>query len=203
MSRKLFGSFLVVCAIAGCSGNVRAPSSPHDEFLAQFGASCGQAYAGRIVANEPADPADPFIGQPLVMHVRDCALDEVRIPFHVGDDRSRTWIIRRTADGLSLEHDHRHADGSSDELSMYGGDTATPGTAQRQSFPADEFSRALFERIGRAVSTTNVWSLEIEPGGRFVYELARPGRLFRVEFDLSRPVAVPPPAWGYAPPAAG
>jgi hypothetical protein len=135
--------------------------------------------------------------------VRDCGAGELRIPFHVGDDRSRTWIIRRTDGGLSLEHDHRHADGSPDVLTLYGGDTATPGTVQRQSFPADAYSRELFERTGRTVSLTNVWSLEIVPGERFVYELARPGRLFRVEFDLTQPVAVPPPAWGYEPPGEG
>jgi hypothetical protein len=34
--------------------------------------------------------------------------------------------------------------------------------------------------------------MEVEPGRVFVYELSRPGgRLFRVEFDLARPVANP------------
>jgi hypothetical protein len=32
---------------------------------------------------------------------------------------------------------------------------------------------------------TNVWAMEIEPKQVFIYELARPGRLFRVEFDLT------------------
>jgi hypothetical protein len=205
MSRIPIGALVIVLLTTACvgGGGERAPASPHDAFLAQFAASCGQAYAGRIVANEPADPADPFIGKSLVMHVRDCGADELRIPFHVGEDRSRTWIIRRTDSGLSLEHDHRHADGSSDVLTMYGGDTSAPGTARRQSFPADAYSRELFERTGRTVSLTNVWSLEIEPGERFVYELARPGRLFRVEFDLSQAVPVPPPAWGYEAPGGG
>jgi hypothetical protein len=27
------------------------------------------------------------------MHVRDCGPDSIRIPFHVGADRSRTWLI--------------------------------------------------------------------------------------------------------------
>ena len=31
------------------------------------------------------------------MHVRDCSERELRIPFHVGDDRSRTWVVTRTA----------------------------------------------------------------------------------------------------------
>jgi hypothetical protein len=34
---------------------------------------------------------------------------------------------------------------------------------------------------------------------RFVYELSRPdGRLFRVEFDLTVPIAPPPAPWGAA-----
>jgi hypothetical protein len=78
---------------------------------------------------------------------------------------------------------------------MYGGDTAVPGTAARQEFPVDAESRALFERQGLTASVTNTWAMEIEPG-RFRYELARPGRLFQVDFDLSAPVAVPPPPWG-------
>jgi len=74
----------------------------------------------------------------------------------------------------------------------------TPGTASRQEFPVDAESIATFEREGLKASVTNVWAMEIEPDGRFVYELARPGgRLFRVEFDLSKPVEPPPAPWGH------
>jgi hypothetical protein len=130
------------------------------------------------------------------MHVRHCTPGELRIPFHVGTDRSRTWVLTRTGAGLRLKHDHHHEDGSPDLLTMYGGDTTGPGTATRQEFPADAESKALFERQGLTASLANVWAMEVEPGRRFVYELARPGRLFRVEFDLSRPVPAPPPPWG-------
>lgn len=172
-----------------------------DAFLAALSSLCGKAYAGRVVANEPAAapgaPPDPFEGKALVMHVRECTPHQVRVPFHVGDDHSRTWVITRTLDGLRLKHDHRHEDGAPDVLTMYGGDTTTPGTAQRQEFPADAESKALFERQGLKASMTNVWAIELEPGRRYVYELARPGRLFRVEFDLAKPVsAPPPPPWG-------
>ena len=170
-----------------------------DAFLAALGPLCGKAYEGRIVANEPADPADPFSGQRLVMHVRECGERVVRIPFHVGEDRSRTWVLMQLADGLALAHDHRHADGSPDVLTLYGGTGASSTQPQRREFPADAWSQALFREQGRAVSIANVWALELEPGRRFVYELARPGRLFRVEFDLTRPVAEPPPPWGTAP----
>jgi hypothetical protein len=174
-----------------------AEPAPVDDFLAGIAKHCGKAYAGKIVANEPAAPNDPFEGKALVMHVRECGEKVLKIPFHVGEDRSRTWVLTRTAAGLRLEHDHRHEDGSSDVLTMYGGDTAAAGTAVRQEFPASAATRELFERQNLKASLTNVWAMEIEPGKRFVYELARPGRLFRVEFDLTKPVPPPPVPWGH------
>lgn len=171
-------------------------------FLAHLATLCGTAYPGKIVANEPANPDDQFAGKALVMHVRDCSPTRIAIPFHVGDDHSRTWIITRTPTGLRLEHDHRHADGSPDELTLYGGDTRGPGNANRLEFPINSSTTALFTRLDLAASLTNTWALELYPGKRFVYELARPGRLFRVEFDLTSPVPTPPPAWGSEPPPA-
>jgi hypothetical protein len=175
---------------------VQREQSPADAFVAAVSQHCGRAYAGRITANEPATPNDPFANKPLVMHVLTCNPQQLRIPFHVGDDHSRTWVITRTATGLQLKHDHRHADGSPDVLTMYGGDTTTAGSATRQEFPVDAQSRALFEQEGSQASVTNTWAMEIAPGKSFIYELARPGRLFRVEFDLGTPVAPPPLPWG-------
>ena len=169
---------------------------PADAFMAALAHLCGQAFAGRITANEPVAGSDPFEGKALVMHVRECRDGEIRVPFHVGEDRSRTWVITRTRSGLRLKHDHRHEDGSPDVLTMYGGDTPGAGSAERQEFPADAGSKALFEREGLAASVGNVWAIEIHPDRRYVYELARPGRLFRVEFDLTQPVAAPPAPWG-------
>jgi hypothetical protein len=192
----------VGAALAGSPAPAQTPDSPPgggtaaDAFLARIAQHCGQAFTGRIIANEPANPDDPFVGKALVMHVRECRDKEIRIPFHVGEDRSRTWVLTRTPAGLRLKHDHRHEDGTDDDVTMYGGDTAEEGTPTRQEFPVDAESRALFERRGLKVSTTNTWAMEIEPKERFVYELARPGRLFRVEFDLTTPVPPPPPPWG-------
>ncbi len=81
-------------------------------------------------------------------------------------------------------------------LTQYGGDTTDGGSATRQQFPADAFSKALFQRAGNPASVTNVWAVEVAPARRFAYELRRPERFFRVDFDLSRPVAPPPPPWG-------
>jgi CubicO group peptidase (beta-lactamase class C family) len=155
---------------------------------------CGKTFEGKIVADQPPPAADdPFVGKRLLMHVRDCEAREVRIPFTVGEDRSRTWIVSRTETGLRLKHDHRHADGTPDDLTMYGGDTLSSGTARRQSFPSDAETVALFTKQDRLVSVPNVWSLELNDDRTFVYELRRPsGRLFRVEFDLTRPVVQAP-----------
>jgi len=193
---RLLAAFALV-ALAGCASVVTP--SPQAVFFQRLSTLCGQAFAGRIVADMPPPKADdPFAGKPLVMHVRSCTADTIRIPFHVGEDRSRTWVLTRTPAGLRLKHDHRHADGSEDVLTQYGGDTNDVGTPSRRTFPVDAHSRALFTREGRAVSNTNVWALEIEPGRVFVYELSRPQRLFRVEFDLGRPVTPPPAPWGAA-----
>lgn len=185
------------------SDNAEAPGTPlppaRMAFLERIRQHCGQAFAGRIIADEPPPTGDdPFTGKALVMHVRECGETEVRIPFHVGEDRSRTWVLTLVADALRLKHDHRHEDGMPDATTLYGGDTTAEGTGQRQEFPVDAESITLFEAEGRAVSTTNTWAMEIEPGQRFVYELSRPGgRMFRVEFDLSAPVEPPPAPWGF------
>jgi hypothetical protein len=191
-------TLLAACASATLSTADAGTQHPADAFLARMASHCGEAFAGRIVANDPVQPNDPFDGKALVMHVRECGADELKVPFHVGDDHSRTWVLTRTATGLRLKHDHRHEDGSEDAVTMYGGDTATAGTEIRQEFPVDAFSIEMFEREGLHASVTNTWAMEIEPGERFLYELARPGgRLFQVEFDLTTPVATPPTPWGH------
>ena len=185
--------------LAGCATSLpTAGIAPADAFMANLRTLCGQAHAGRVVIDTPASPGNnAFAGKALVMHVRDCNADTIRIPFHVGDDRSRTWVITRTAGGVRLKHDHRHADGSPDPVTQYGGDTRDAGSANRQAFPVDAESIAMFRREGLAASVDNTWTIEVEPGTRFAYELSRPGgRRFRVEFDLDRSVPLPPPAWG-------
>ena len=178
---------LAVLALGACA-TAPVPATPQDAFFANLTALCGQRFEGRVVTTDSADAA--FADARLLMHVRDCSADEIRIPFWVGEDRSRTWVVTRTGAGVRLKHDHRHADGTPDAVTWYGGDTAEAGTAERQEFPVDEFSKYMFTRENRTVSNTNVWAVEVHPGRIFAYELRRPeGRFFRVEFDLGRPVA--------------
>ncbi len=188
-------TILSLSALAACSAPTASdPASPQEAFFASLSALCGQAFDGQLVSTDEVD-AD-FGAQSMVMHVRDCSDSEIRIPFHVGEDRSRTWVISRQADGLRLKHDHRHEDGSEDAVTQYGGDTDADGSARRQSFPVDAFSVAMFEREGLTASVVNVWSVEVDEG-LFAYELTRPNRLFRVEFDTRTPVPLPPAPWGF------
>jgi len=167
------------------------PTDPQLAFWASLETLCGQAFAGRLVESEPPDAS--FEGQRMVMHVRECQTGEIRIPFFVGDDRSRTWVLTPTAAGLRLKHDHRHEDGTEDAVTQYGGETEGRGTSSVQDFRADSFTASLVP-----TAATNVWSIEVHPGRVFAYALRREGsdRRFRVEFDLTQPIDTPPPPWG-------
>lgn len=189
---------LVTGFLAGCAGNEEAPIpdrvvEPDPQLLFWEGLNelCGQAFEGRVVENVPPDSS--FEGRALVMHVRSCDPGEIHIPFHVGDDRSRTWVVTTTAVGLRLKHDHRHEDGTEDAITQYGGDTRGRGTSAAQDFHADPFTAELVP-----TAAANVWTLEVHPGEVFAYALRREGteRRFRVEFDLTRPVDPPPAPWG-------
>lgn len=196
------------CAAALSACATTPPSAnPQDAFWQALSSHCGQAFAGRMVSDEAPD-AD-MRGAAMVMHVRECSASRIAVPFHVQRadgswDRSRTWLLTRTATGLRLKHDHRHEDGKPDAMTLYGGDTAAPGTASAQEFPVDAESVALFRAEGRTVSVTNVWRVEVTPAGsaqaRFAYQLLRRppnARNFRVEFDLTRPIPAPPAQWGH------
>lgn len=170
--------------------NVGTQSSV-DDFWRSLQQLCGKAYEGRVIEAPPNDTT--FAGKRLVMHVRGCTPDEIRIPFHVGDDRSRTWVLTRTPTGVRLKHDHRHEDGTEDKITQYGGDSRAGGSATKLEFPADAHTASLIPE-----AKTNVWTIEVVPGRTFVYALRREGtdRRFRIEFDLSKTVTAPPAPWG-------
>lgn len=166
--------------------------SPADAFFETLSDHCGKSYAGEITSNDAAD-AD-YANAPLVMEVRACSEDQIRIPFHIDDNRSRTWVITRTDDGLRLKHIHRHMDGMLDPVTNYGGDSARYD-GDRVEFPVDDFSVALFEKEGLTAAVTNTWAIELSDD-QFAYELFRENRTFRAEFDLTQSVKSPPAPWG-------
>ena len=166
----------------------------HDAFFDSIGKLCGKAFLGKITVDN--SDGGSFANKKLIMHVRKCSANEIQIPFHVGEDASRTWILTKTGSGLLLKHDHRNKDGSNDKSTMYGGHTVDAGWPQVQSFPADQYSKELFVRQAIPQSIGNTWQIFIYPD-KFTYRLVRQGREFRVDFDLTKPISAPPAPWGY------
>lgn len=170
----------------------QSAADPSTVFWSELQKLCGKAYAGTVAA-APADDVT-FKDKALVMHVRSCEKDRIRIPFMVGDDRSRTWVLTRIKDRIELRHDHRHADGKPDAVTMYGGFTTSVGMPTRQMFPADDQTVKVI-----AAAATNVWWIDLTPGEFFSYNLRRMGseRHFSIKFDLKKTVDAPQAPWGW------
>lgn len=182
----------VSVSLVSCSA-VAAPGAAQLQFFDQLKALCGKAFAGKTSVDNQPSPA--FSGE-MIMHIRDCSNSQIQVPFVVGENRSRTWIISKTDSGLQLQHQHKHQDGTDDESTLYGGHTVTPGWAEAQSFPADEYSKNLFIKTKTPQSVGNTWHLYLYPGESFSYRLTRDGREFRLDFDLTKEVALPKANWG-------
>jgi hypothetical protein len=199
--RRLF-PFLAVIFVSACITyqpkpdqviqEAALPDTTQQKFWQALENLCGNTYAGTVLATPPNDTA--FTGKKLVMHVRSCEDRRIRVPFFVGNDRSRTWVFRKTGSGIELKHDHRHADGTSDAITMYGGTTAHGGSSVLQVFPADQQTVSLLP-----AAAGNVWWVELVPGAYFTYNLRRvtTDRVFSIRFDLTKPVETPEAPWGW------
>ena len=181
---------IAVSAALAVSGTIWA--GPLDEYWNHLASLCGNAYEGELIQHPEGETG--FVGHRLVMHVRDCSENRIRIPFVVGDDLSRTWVLTRKDERIELKHDHRHDDGTPEETTMYGGTTTNEGRANEQYFPADEETRQVIE-----AAFSNVWVMRVFPDEKFTYGLWRLGtpRVFQVDFDLTETVEPPPAPWGW------
>ncbi|TVQ50831.1 MAG: hypothetical protein EA362_01455 [Saprospirales bacterium] len=155
-----------------------------DQFLENYQQFCGYAYEGKATINKLASGA-LFENMRLVMILESCTENEVRIPFHVGEDHSRTWIVQKKNGALHLSHDHRYEDGTEHEANFYGGYADERGTIYTQYFPADEKTIE-----NRAIRIINTWSKEFDMVERkYYYRLYQEGELrFEVVFDLKNPL---------------
>nr|WP_297309713.1 hypothetical protein [uncultured Flavobacterium sp.] len=151
-------------------------------FLEQFKPFVGQYFEGEII--QGAKDGDGFTGKRLLMQVKSYNDREVKIPFYVGDDKSRTWILTYSNNVIGLKHDHRHQDGSADEFTFYGGTATNEGSNSIQVFPADNETCQMID-----YACQNVWWITMD-GTTYTYNLRRIGsdRVFSVKFDLSKPV---------------
>lgn len=156
----------------------------HVAFLQNMSAYCGRSFGGTAVF--PEGDKNPFAGKALIVHFAGCSDSELRMPFWVGEDKSRTWVLTLEPNGrLLFKHDHRHEDGTPDEVTNYGGYANTSGDAWRQYFPADDFTAKLIP-----AAATNEWAFVIDnEASTLDYVLKRNGELrFSARFDLSAPL---------------
>lgn len=161
------------------------------EFKSQIEKHCGQSYEG--VITEGGKEGDGFVGEKLLMQVLSCEKDQIKIPFYVGEDKSRTWVLTFQNGQVQLKHDHRNADGSDEEITMYGGTSNNEGHADLQFFPADSQTCEMID-----YACNNVWWMTIDDTS-FSYNLMRVGtdRKFTVVFDLTTPVTSDFRPWGW------
>jgi hypothetical protein len=173
--RKILIALIVVL----CSFGVKDQSQK--EFMSNLGQFCGKTFAGTAIF--PEGDRNPFKGQALKVIFDSCSDKELRMPFHVGEDKSRTWILTVDDKGLLFKHDHRHEDGTPDEITMYGGYGKSGGSAFEQSFPADEYTANLIP-----AASTNEWTFILSNDKKTLsYVLKRDGQLrFKADFDLSK-----------------
>ena len=133
--------FVVVFLISSIISQVFAQEKTLSrQFWETLSSHCGKAYEGKLVSPD----SDPRFAGKLVMHVRSCEDGRLRIPFFVGDDLSRTWVLTMDEQQLiQLKHDHRHADGSENAVTQYGGKATNTGSDSTQFFPADSFTAGM------------------------------------------------------------
>ncbi|GAA4364962.1 hypothetical protein [Kangiella marina] len=172
-------SALLASLITACAFNSNAPAA-HTEvalskqeanFFKRLESMCGETLVGTTVY--PDDPSHDFAGKKLIATISECSDRIIRIPFTVGDDKSRTWIIKATGQGLLFKHDHRYPNGKPHAVTNYGGYAGSyknaHGTETKQFFIADEHTADMIPE-----AKSNVWMLELKPEtNELIYYLER------------------------------
>ncbi len=152
-------------------------------FLENLAGLCGKSFRGKETFMAPG--RESWADKDFVMHVTVCEDDRVYIPFHLDDDHSRTWMFLVEDQGLRFRHDHRHEDGTPEDLTMYGGYADGTGTGYMQKFPADDYTVELLEDV-----FNREWRVILdEDMSRLTYKLLYHGEpVFTAEFDLTDPL---------------
>ena len=202
---KIILSVVCLCFIFSCNEKIKeenvvvqentavnevVKTTEANEFWNTLQTLCGKSFEGQL---ELPENDEDFGGKQLVMHVRSCEDNVIKIPFFVGEDKSRTWVLTFEDDRIQLKHDHRHEDGSEDDVNMYGGKTTNSGQATIQTFPADQHTKTIIP-----AASTNIWWITLDDN-QFTYNLRRLGteRVFRVSFDLTKTIETPEAPWGW------
>lgn len=190
--KKLHVLFLILISLHVQAQSTTAPVGPGSlAFWESLSKHCGKSFEGEMLN---ASENDPFYGKKLVMHMRTCEEGKITVPFHVGDDHSRTWVLTMEDGNLiKLKHDHRQEDGTEDSVTQYGGLSSNTGMAKVQFFPADQETTDLIP-----YAATNIWWITLDDTS-FTYNLRRINNnsAITVKFDLTKEVETPPTPWGW------
>jgi hypothetical protein len=156
----------------------RDPLVDQRAFFENLRALCGRTFGGRTILAPVTDRT--FEPARLYMVVEDCEGDEIRVPFIVGEDDSRTWIFQMREQGLRFFHQHLRPDGTEHEVSGFGGHATDDGTPVFQSFP--DFSTT----AETPPAERRIWRLRLDADhGLFVYYLDRGGLpAYRLVFHI-------------------
>ena len=195
MKNRLLVSGIAILFLASCAGfNGQKTESSDDliqitlsqteqAFLDNLRSLCGKSFAGK--ESFIREGRESWADKQFIMHITVCDDDKVHIPFHVGEDKSRTWMFIVEDGRLRFRHDHRHDDGTPEDTTLYGGYADGRGSDLIQRFPEDEYTiNLLSDRISRQ------WSVVLSDDmSTLTYELYADDELvFAAEFDLTKPL---------------
>jgi hypothetical protein len=157
------------------------PLAAQHAFFETMRGLCGQTFGGRTIFAEVSDTT--FEPARLYFTVEECGDQELRMPFVVGGDHSRTWILRMGEEGLTFLHEHLRADGTEYENSGFGGHASPEGSSTFQHFPDHQATAETPPELRR------VWRLRLDREHElFHYYLDRGGRpAYRLLFHLGPP----------------
>ncbi len=155
----------------------------HQDFFDQLSAFCGQSFEG--AETYTIEGRENWQGKRLVMEVILCEEERVHISLAVDENRSRTWMFLAEDGELRFRHDHRHEDGSPEEVTLYGGYATNAGSAFVQYFPADDYTCQLID-----YACKNEWVVMLSDDlSTFSYILSLDGVMrFQADFDLTNPL---------------
>ncbi len=158
-------------------------SEVHQQFVKNLVSLCGQSFEGAETYTLPE--RENWQGKRLVMEVIRCDMDTLHISLAVDENRSRTWMFMAEDGRLRFRHDHRHEDGTPEEVTMYGGYANDEGSALVQYFPADDYTCELID-----YACKNQWIVRLsEDKETFSYILKLDGVMrFQADFDLTQPL---------------
>ncbi len=196
MNFKAIVLFTFLLALAACENaptenkSNEPPQTPElsaneQAFMDHLRSLCGKSFAGEETFM--ADGRESWSHFDFMMHVTVCENDKVHIPFHLSDDHSRTWMFLVEDGRLRFRHDHRHADGTPEDQTLYGGYADGNGTPFVQHFPADDYTvKLLNDTVDRQ------WTLILaEDLSSMKYQLSYSDELiFEGTFDLTNPIEI-------------